>query len=416
MSTSRRLLALPEFRALWVSRALSLVGDQLARVALAVLVFDRTGSAGWTGLVYALTFLPSLAGPLFAGVADRRPRRSVLVALDAGRAVAVGSMALPGVPLPVIVALLVGATAVGPVYEAARSATLRDTLPAERYPAGLALMSMTYSSALIAGFGGGGLLVALVGARSSLAIDAGTFAASAALIRFGVRSRTAIRSTREESLRRHAIGTLRLVLTSPLVRPLVAVAWLSALWMTPEALAAPYAAELGHGHSAVGLLMAAMPAGTVIGGFAVARFLRPASRWAALTPMGLFSSACLAACVFHPSLWLTCTLWALCGLGTSYNLAANAAFVEVIPNASRSQAFAIVATGMVTGEGLAALVAGGASTLLAPATVVGLAGLLGLSAFTGLRLTWLRPQQASRATAEIPIQPSSSAVAGSIAS
>jgi predicted MFS family arabinose efflux permease len=274
------------------------------------------------------------------------------------------------------------------------------------------VMSMTYSAALIAGFGCGGLLVALVGPRSSLGVDAATFAVSALLIRSGVRSREPLAPQADNSPGPRAISTFRLVFTSPLVRPLVAVAWLSALWMTPEALAAPYAAALGRGHSAVGLLMAAMPTGTVIGGFLAARFLPPAKRWVALTPMGLFSSAALATCLIHPSLWLTCTLWMLCGLGTSYNLAANAAFVEVIPNASRSQAFALVATGMVTGEGVAALAAGAASSVLAPATVVGIAGVLGLVAFTALRLTWLRRPQSSAVVDGLPMQPDSPAVRG----
>src|SRR3954447_4596585 len=88
-----------EFRAIWMTRGLSLVGDQLARVALAVLVFQRTGSAALTGLAYAATFLPYLAGPVIAGTADRRSRKGILVALDLARAGAVGAMALPGVPL-----------------------------------------------------------------------------------------------------------------------------------------------------------------------------------------------------------------------------------------------------------------------------------------------------------------------------
>jgi MFS family permease len=83
------------------------------------------------------------------------------------------------------------------------------------------------------------------------------------------------------------------------------------------------------------------------------------------------SSAALAACAFHPSLWLTCVLWTTCGVGTAYNIAANMAFVDVIPNANRGQAFAMVATGMLTGEGVAALLAGAVSTVLRPATVVG---------------------------------------------
>ena len=53
-----QLFAVSEFRALYVARTLSLLGDQLARVALAVLVFRETNSAFMTALVYALTFLP----------------------------------------------------------------------------------------------------------------------------------------------------------------------------------------------------------------------------------------------------------------------------------------------------------------------------------------------------------------------
>jgi MFS family permease len=61
-----------EFRGLWTAQVLSLLGDQLARVALTVLVFDRTESALLTGLVYAVTYLPwLLGGPLLSGLADR---------------------------------------------------------------------------------------------------------------------------------------------------------------------------------------------------------------------------------------------------------------------------------------------------------------------------------------------------------
>jgi hypothetical protein len=52
------VLAEPQFRALWVAQLLSVLGDQVARVALAVLVFAETASAGLTALTCALTFLP----------------------------------------------------------------------------------------------------------------------------------------------------------------------------------------------------------------------------------------------------------------------------------------------------------------------------------------------------------------------
>src|SRR4051794_35030538 len=78
----------PEFRALWLSQALSRVGDQLAAVALSVLVYARTGSTLATAATYAVGFLPALVGgPLLAGLADTLPRRSVMVGCDLLRAV-----------------------------------------------------------------------------------------------------------------------------------------------------------------------------------------------------------------------------------------------------------------------------------------------------------------------------------------
>jgi MFS family permease len=68
---------------LWAAAAQSVVGDQLARVALSVLDFQRTGSAAWTAGMYALTQLPALlSGVLLSGLADRFSRRAVMVTCD----------------------------------------------------------------------------------------------------------------------------------------------------------------------------------------------------------------------------------------------------------------------------------------------------------------------------------------------
>jgi len=82
-ATVGEVFAIPEFRALWFARCLSLIGDQLARVALAILAFDQTGSPALTALTYALTYLPAVvSGPLLSGLADRYPRRAVMIAAD----------------------------------------------------------------------------------------------------------------------------------------------------------------------------------------------------------------------------------------------------------------------------------------------------------------------------------------------
>jgi MFS family permease len=100
-ATWRSLLAVGEFRGLWAAQVLSLLGDQLARVALTVLVFERTASALLTGLVYAVTMLPWLVGgPLLSGLADRRPRRAVMLTCLVISGVLVAGVAVPGLPLP----------------------------------------------------------------------------------------------------------------------------------------------------------------------------------------------------------------------------------------------------------------------------------------------------------------------------
>ena len=71
----RDVFAVAEFRALWLAQLLSVAGDQLARVALTVLVYDRTRSALLAAVTYAATIIPVFAGGiLLSGLADRLPR------------------------------------------------------------------------------------------------------------------------------------------------------------------------------------------------------------------------------------------------------------------------------------------------------------------------------------------------------
>src|SRR5579875_3802050 len=121
-----------EFRALWLAIGQSQFGDQLGRVALSVLVFTRTGSGGLTALVYALTYLPAVAGGvLLSGWADRFPRRTLLVWCDLARAACFAAMAVPSVPLAAVAALLVLAVLIGAPHKAAEPAVVADLfLPA----------------------------------------------------------------------------------------------------------------------------------------------------------------------------------------------------------------------------------------------------------------------------------------------
>jgi MFS family permease len=81
-------------------------------------------------------------------------------------------------------------------------------------------------------------------------------------------------------------------------------------------------------------------------------------------------------------------LWALSGVGSAYQLAANAAFVAAVPPSGRGQAFGLAQSGILAGQGLGILIGGALAQVLGPERVVALAGVAGLTVATMLTLTW----------------------------
>ncbi|PWS49669.1 MFS transporter, partial [Streptomyces sp. FT05W] len=265
---STGLIRLSEFRTLWAAYAQSVLGDQLARVALSLLVFDRTESAGWTAATYALTSLPALlSGVLLSGLADRFPRRTVMMGCDLLRAVLVGLMALPGTPLPLLAGLLVLAQLAEAPFGASQGALMPVVLGGRLYERGQRVMMITHQAGQLVGFALGGVLVVWLGSHLALGLNALTFLVSAVLIRLGVKARPVDTVAGAAPKRMHTqVGkAAALIWSDPRLRSLVALGWLAGFIVLPEGLAAPFAEEAGSGAASVGLLLAAHPAGMVLG-------------------------------------------------------------------------------------------------------------------------------------------------------
>ena len=183
-TTFRDVFAVAEFRALWAAQLLSVVGDQLARVALTVLVYDRTRSALLAAITFVVSIVPTfIGGVTLAWLADRYPRRTVMIVTDLGRCALVLVMAIPGVPLAGLVLLLFLVTLVGAPFTSARAAVYPDVLTGDRYVLGTAVTLTTFQFAQVLGFAAGGVAVGFLGIRWSLVIDAATFAVSALIVR-----------------------------------------------------------------------------------------------------------------------------------------------------------------------------------------------------------------------------------------
>ena len=379
----RDVFAVAEFRALWMAQLLSVVGDQLARVALTVLVYDRTHSALLAAVTFVVSIVPTfIGGVTLAWLADRYPRRAVMIACDVIRGVLVLVMAIPRVPLAAMVALLFVVTLSGAPFNSARAAIFPDVLSGEMYVMGTAVTVTTYQFAQVIGFAVGGTLVAFFGTRTSLVIDAATFAASALIVRAWVQARPAAAAgTHHESSRLAGIFTgARLVLARPALRTPMLFGLLAAFYNAPEGVAAPLARALGGGAAAVGVILAANALGQTVGTLTFSRFVAPAARLRFMGPLAISACGVLVLFFWNPDLYVSLLILVASGLCASYQLAANSAFVSAAPQEQRSQAFGLAQGAMSLGQGVVMILAGAAAEHHAPARAITVCGAVGVVA------------------------------------
>jgi MFS family permease len=381
-ATYREVFAVAEFRALWSAQLLSVVGDQLAKVALTVLVYERTHSALLAAVTFAASFVPTfLGGVALSGVADRIPRRAVMIACDVIRMLLVAVMAIPGVPLAALVVLLFVVTTFGTPFSSARAAIYPDVLSGDRYVVGTAVTLTTFQLAQVIGFAAGGGVVGLFGARPALVADAVTFAASALLVRFGVRSRAVPPAeTAKSSAVADLVAGTRLVFTNPALRTPMLYGWLCAFYNAPEGIAAPFAKQLHAGPTGVGLLLAAGATGYTVGAAAFGRLVAPNVRARLIAPLATACSLILILIAVRPGLPVALLILAASGACACFQVAANSAFVTATPPARRSQAFGLATGGMSLGQGVAMVAAGAAAQHFTPVTVIAASGVAGVIA------------------------------------
>jgi MFS family permease len=379
-----------------------------------VLVYDRTRSPLLAAVTFTASLVPNfLGGILLSPIADRLPRRRVMIGTDVVSALLVAVMALPGMPLAVLIILLAAVTMAGALFQAARAATMPDVLPGDRYVLGTAVTITTIQFAQVLGFAVGGVTVAFLGLRTSLLADAGTFAASALIARIWVQARSAASCAPagdhlagrtagrfQRSLSSTTAG-LRLVFGQPPLRTPMLFGWLCAFYNVPEGVATPLASSVGAGVGrsavAVGLILASEAFGSTVGAVCFSRFVAPGQRIRWIGPLAVAACGVLILFAAHPGLAGVLVILAVSGLCTCYQLAANASFVRVTPPEQRSQAFGIAQGGINLGQGLLIVVAGAAAERLTPDTVISAAGALGVLCALVLvagGLTFRRPVRA----------------------
>ncbi len=384
-TTYRSVFAAGEFRVLFTGLLMYVLGFEFEILGLSVLVYAQTRSAFLAALAFSMGFAPqAVGGALFTSLADRLPPRGVIAAgllTRSAPGLAIGLR--PALPIPAMLALVAATAMVAPVFSAAASGLLPDVLDGDRYILGRSIFSLTGSGAQIAGLGIGGAVLAVLPVRWLLLAAGGSLVVAGLVMRLGLRPRPARAepATGRATVRRAIRGTVRATVTGNVelladqrVRGLLLAQWLPAWFVTgAESLIVPYTGSLGLA-SAASPLLAAVPAGMLLGDVLIGRFCRPAARQRLALPLALLTGAPLLALAFRPPLAVAGVALFLSGLGSGYQLGIQQAFLDSLPARLRGQGFGLSATGGMGGQGLIPPAAGGLAAALGAAAAMAAAG------------------------------------------
>jgi len=281
------LLALPDYRRLWlVGLSLAIVRG-LETLAVALFVLQATGSAFLVTMMTLLRLLPmGLFGAPLGALAERVERRSLLVAIAAAGALASAALAV----LAWQGALAVWQVAMGCFVSGfawasdnpVRRMMLGQVVGADRMGRAMSMDVATSNASRVVGPALGGLVFALVGIAGAFALAALLqLAAVAAALAIGLRAGPGA-APREGALARISDG-IALAWRDARLRGILWVTIVFNVWGWPFTALVPVVAQqhLGLGAEATGALSSLDGAGSFLGALILGVVARPGhyARW-----------------------------------------------------------------------------------------------------------------------------------------
>ncbi|MBK3630447.1 MFS transporter [Streptomyces asoensis] len=362
--TYRQLFRVPEFTPLFLSAAAHTAAGTVAGLALGTLVYRATGSP----LLSAVSmFGPSLAQVLgatfFLSGADRLPPRSALTGLSLAFAAATAVLALPGLPVWGVFAVVLLQGLVASLGGGVRWGLLNEILTKDGYLPGRSLFNMVNGLMQIVGFATGGALVTTLSPRPVLLLATALYAVAAAVTRLGLTARPPRASGRPSFA---ATRRSNAVLWSFRPRRLTYLGlWIpNGLVVGCEALYVPYAPD------AAGLLFACGALGMLVGDVTVGRLVPASLRPRLATPLLLLLATPYAFFVLRPAPATAAVCAALASVGFGASLVQQERLMALTPPELSGHALGLHSAGMLTMQGVSAALAGGLAQLLSPATAM----------------------------------------------
>lgn len=401
----------PAYRRIWLGSVVSLAGDWFTLIALYSLLNEYTGRGEAVGLMLFVRFLPAaLLGPIAGVVADRFPRRRVMMICDVTRALVVLGFLLVRGPADVwlLYVLTFAQMTAAAFFDPSEQASIASTVDPTEVVTANTLQGITWSAMLGFGALAGGATAALVGRDVSFVVNALTYVASAAFIRgaevpFTPKPRPAtwtalvgLDDLREGIARLRADAAVRRTI------------WVKTAWAIPGGGALVLYAMLGerefapggHGELGIGVLLGMRGVGAFFGPL-VARRLggdTPAFLERAIGVAFLVTAFFWVAFAFSPTLLVAALMLSLAHTGISTQWVFSSSLLNLqVEDGMRGRIFGIDFMSYMLMLGLSSWAAGRVldSWHVAPRTLM--AGLSGVLLVTA-GIWWLMGRSRSRET------------------
>ncbi|GHH90697.1 MFS transporter [Streptomyces capillispiralis] len=364
MRSYRDLFRTPEFTPLFLSSAALTAAQTMSGLALATLVYRQTASP----LLSALSmFGPSLAhvlgASLFLSAADRLPPRAAIAGAALSFAAVTAVLALPGLPVVAVFAILLVKGLVASVGGGVRWGLLNEILPKDGYLLGRSVFNMMNGVMQIAGYATGGVLVAFLSPRTSLLLAAGLYATAAAAALLGL-TRRPPRATGRPSVR--ATWRANALLWSSAPRRHVYLG----LWLPNGLIVGCESLYVSYAPDAAGTLFACAALGMLAGDITVGRLVPPRHRRRLATPLLLLLAMPYLPLALHPPVAVAAVLVTVASAGFGASLVQQERLMDLTPSALSGHALGLHSSGMLTLQGVCAALAGGLAQLTSPAAAM----------------------------------------------
>jgi MFS family permease len=395
------VLRTPVFLPVFAASTLSTWGDYIARITVAAVVFDRTGSAVATAATFAVSLLPSIFGRMvLSPFADRLPYKDVLIGSHLVRALFVGGLlavTLSSGPVSLLLVLLFLLELSGGPAVAANQMLLTDLFPDRRlYTRAFGLNTLAEQVNQAIGLTIGGVVVTATSATQGLLFDLATFLVAVVVLAVAIPRHEPLGHGHEgvRGFLRDVVEGGRHLFTSKVLTALLLLSLTSTLAMAaPEAVAIPYVNTHTDEPEWGGLLMAAPILGAVVGLLLVSR-LGVVSQNRSVLGMALAMPLPLLVTVFEPPLPAIWGAWFLCGALQAFMLPLQSTFTLLVPPELRGRVFGLAGALSVAATGAFYLLAGWISQHTRPSAAVGVCAVVSLGGLVLLAARWPRAELA----------------------